>query len=40
MGDFGDEEYHSMVCVEVANVQGVIVQAGDSWEASQIIGYC
>ena len=40
MGDFGDEEYHSMVCVEVANVQGVVVQAGDSWEASQIIGYC
>lgn len=37
MGDFGNEEYHSMVCVEVANVQGAVVPAGGSWEASQLI---
>ena len=39
MGDFGNEEYHNMVCVEVANVQGVVVPAGQSWEASQTISY-
>lgn len=37
MGDFGDEEYKDMVCVEAANVTGVRLNAGETWEASQRI---
>ncbi|KAF9898843.1 hypothetical protein BX616_003550, partial [Lobosporangium transversale] len=38
MADFGDEEYHRMICVEAGQVAEFIALAsGDSWEGSQVL---
>ncbi|SAM05637.1 hypothetical protein [Absidia glauca] len=38
MGDFGDEEYHEMVCVEAGSVaQWVRLEGGQSWTGGQTL---
>ncbi|TPX67243.1 hypothetical protein SpCBS45565_g03937 [Spizellomyces sp. 'palustris'] len=38
MADFGDEEYHNMICVEVGSVAAMIkLGPGDTWEGSQTL---
>jgi glucose-6-phosphate 1-epimerase len=38
MGDFGDEEYHNMVCVEAAATKPPVSLApGASWTATQTL---
>ncbi|KAG9327665.1 hypothetical protein KVV02_006369 [Mortierella alpina] len=38
MADFGDEEYHRMICVEAGQVaEFIALAAGGSWEGSQIL---
>lgn len=38
MGDFGDEEYNNMVCVEVGSVADwVKVGGGETWTGGQVI---
>ncbi|TPX31436.1 hypothetical protein SmJEL517_g05239 [Synchytrium microbalum] len=38
MADFGDEEYHNMICVEVGSVSTpVSLAAAGTWEGSQIL---
>ncbi|CAO3688124.1 unnamed protein product [Umbelopsis ramanniana] len=38
MGDFGDEEYHNMVCVEVGSVADwVKLGGGQTWTGGQVI---
>ncbi|GAB5592458.1 hypothetical protein Unana1_07358 [Umbelopsis nana] len=38
MGDFGDEEYHNMVCVEVGSVADwVKLGGGETWTGGQVI---
>ncbi|KAI1302086.1 hypothetical protein EDD11_005757 [Mortierella claussenii] len=38
MADFGDEEYHRMICVEAGQVaEFIALAAGGSWEGSQVL---
>ncbi|ORX53981.1 galactose mutarotase-like protein [Hesseltinella vesiculosa] len=38
MGDFGDEEYHNMICVEVGSVaQWVQLKSGQTWQGGQTL---
>ncbi|KAH8549578.1 galactose mutarotase-like domain-containing protein [Umbelopsis sp. PMI_123] len=38
MGDFGDEEYHNMICVEVGSVaEWVKLGGGKTWTGGQVI---
>ncbi|KAG0358553.1 hypothetical protein BG005_002172 [Podila minutissima] len=38
MADFGDEEFHKMICVEAGQVaEFIALAAGDAWEGSQIL---
>ncbi|KAG0372114.1 hypothetical protein BGX24_000725 [Mortierella sp. AD032] len=38
MADFGNEEFHKMICVEAGQVaEFVALAAGDSWEGSQVL---
>ncbi|KAJ3296734.1 hypothetical protein HK104_001295 [Borealophlyctis nickersoniae] len=38
MGDFGDEEYHHMICVEVGSVsKPVTLGPGETWQGSQTL---
>jgi len=38
MADFGDEEFHRMICVEAGEVaEFIALAAGDSWEGSQVL---
>ncbi|KAF8935342.1 hypothetical protein CPC16_002611 [Podila verticillata] len=38
MADFGDEEFHKMICVEAGQVaEFIALAAGDAWKGSQIL---
>lgn len=38
MADFGDEEYHRMICVEAGQVaEFIALAAGGAWEGSQVL---
>ncbi|KAG0336951.1 hypothetical protein BG004_007846 [Podila humilis] len=38
MADFGDEEFHKMICVEAGQVaEFIALAAGDAWEGSQVL---
>lgn len=38
MADFGNEEFHRMICVEAGQVaEFIALAAGDSWEGSQVL---
>ena len=38
MGDFGDDEYHRMVCVEAGAIQPPVrLEAGATWQAGQTL---
>ena len=39
MGDFRDDEYREMVCVEVAGTRKMSVAPGATWEGSQTISF-